>query len=49
MDLSGQLLDTKINEEGRCLIDSVTTHITLKDKKYFMHITLAKANVLYNI
>ncbi|KAB2093666.1 hypothetical protein ES319_A02G108300v1 [Gossypium barbadense] len=28
-----------------CLADSATTHTTLKDKKYFSHLTISNANV----
>ena len=33
------------NKESFCLADSATTHTILKNKAYFSHLTLAKANV----
>ena len=38
------LCDMK-DEESFCLADSATTHTILKNKAYFSHLTLAKANV----
>ena len=33
------------DEESFCLADSATTHTIFKNQKYFLNLTLAKANV----
>ena len=38
-------INSKMNREDFCLADSVTTHMILKDKKYFKILKLCKANV----
>ena len=35
-----------VNNEDGCLVDNVTTHTILQNKKYFHNLILAKANVL---
>ena len=45
MDIYVGLLGSKINGGEICLSDSATTHISLRDQKYFSHITLVEANV----
>ena len=39
------LFGLKMNEDDVCLADCVTTHTILRDKKYFLELTLIKANV----
>ena len=39
------LFGFKMNEDDVCLIDCATTHTILRDKKYFLELTLIKANV----
>ena len=34
-----------MNEDDVCLADNATTHTILRDKKYFLELTLIKANV----
>ena len=38
-------INSKMNREDFCLVDSATTHTILKDKKYFQILKLCKANV----
>ena len=38
-------INSKMNKEDFCLVDSSTTHTILKDKKYFQSLKLCKANV----
>ena len=38
-------LSTTKEDKSLCLADSATTHTILKDKEYFSHLILAKANV----
>ena len=45
MNLCVGSFDSKINGADICLADSATTHIILRDQKYFFHITLVEANV----
>ena len=45
MDLCVGSLGSKINGGEICPTDSATTHIILRDQKYFSHITLVEANV----
>ena len=45
MDLCVESLGSKINGREICLVDSATTHIILRDQKYFSYITLVEANV----
>ena len=39
------LFGLKMNEDDVCLIDCVTMHTILRDKRYFLKLTLMKANV----
>ena len=39
------LFGIKMNEDDICLADCVTTHTILRDKRYFLKLTLIKANV----
>ena len=39
------LFGLKINEDDEYLIDCVTTHTILRDKRYFVKLTLIKTNV----
>ena len=39
------LFGLKMNEDDVCLIDCVTMHTILRDKRYFLKLTLIKANV----
>ena len=39
------LLGLKINEDDVCLVDCATTHTILRDKRYFLELTLIKDNV----
>ena len=39
------ITDAKVNDEILCLTDSGIIHTILKDKKYFLNLILAKANV----
>ena len=34
-----------MNEGNVCLVDCATTHITLRDKRYFLDLTLINTNV----
>ena len=38
-------INSKITSEDFCLANSATTHMILKDKKYFQSLILCKANV----
>ena len=38
-------INSKMTSKEFCLADSATTHMTLKDKKYFQNLILYKANV----
>ena len=38
------LFGLKMNEDDVCLADYVTTHIILRNKRYFLELTLIKAN-----
>ena len=40
------LFGLKINEDDVCLVDCATTHTILRDKRYFLELTLIKANVV---
>ena len=35
----------KVNEDDVCLADYAITHIILRDKRYFLKLTLTKVNV----
>ena len=37
-------INSKMNKEDFCLVDSSTTHTILKDKKYFQSLILCKVN-----
>ena len=39
------LFGLKMNENDLCLINCATTHTILRDKRYFLELTLTKANV----
>ena len=39
------LLGLTMNVDDECLVDYVTTHTILLDKRYFLKLTLIKANV----
>ena len=39
------LFGLKMNEDDVCLADYATTHTILRDKRYFLELTLIKANV----
>ena len=39
------LFGLKMNEDDLCLINCATTHTILRDKRYFLELTLTKANV----
>ena len=39
------LFGLKMNEDDVCLVDCATTHTILRDKRYFLELTLIKANV----
>ena len=39
------LFGLKMNEDDEYLIDCVTTHTILRDKRYFVKLTLIKTNV----
>ena len=39
------LFDLKMNEDDVCLTKCATTHTILRDKRYFLKLTLMKANV----
>ena len=39
------LFSLKMNEDDVCLADCATTHTILRDKRYFLELTLIKANV----
>ena len=39
------LFGLKMNEDDEYLIDCVTTHTILRDKRYFVELTLIKTNV----
>ena len=39
------LCGLKMNEDDVCLIDCATTHTILRDKRYFLELTLIKVNV----
>ena len=39
------LFGLKMNEDDVCLVDNATTYTILWDKKYFLELTLIKANV----
>ena len=39
------LFGLKMNEDDVCLADCATTHTILRDKRYFLELTLIKANV----
>ena len=39
------LFGLKMNEDDVCLANCVTTHTILRDKRYFLELTLIKANV----
>ena len=39
------LFGLKINKDDVCLVDCATTHTILWDKRYFLELTLIKANV----
>ena len=39
------LLGLTMNEDDECLVDYVTTYKILLDKRYFLELTLTKANV----
>ena len=39
------LFGLKMNEDDVCLVDCATTHTILRDKKYFLKLTLIKVNV----
>ena len=38
-------INSKMNREDFCLVNSATTHTILKDKKYFKILKLCKANI----
>ena len=38
-------INSKMNKEDFCPVDSATTHTILKDKNYFKILKLCKANV----
>ena len=44
-DHTNDLNNQKMNDGDECLVDSATTHTILRNKKYFTHLKLAKANV----
>ena len=39
------LFGLKMNEDHVCLVDCATTHTILRDKRYFLELTLIKVNV----
>ena len=39
------LFGLKMNKDDACLADCETTHIIRRDKRYFLELTLIKANV----
>ena len=39
------LFGLKMNEDDVCLVDCATTHTILRDKRYFLELTLIKENV----
>ena len=39
------LFGLKMNEDDVCLVDCATMHTILQDKRYFLELTLIKANV----
>ena len=39
------LLGLTMNEDDECLVDYVTTYKIILDKRYFLELTLTKANV----
>ena len=43
--LNPYVIDLKVNEGDVCLIDCATTHQILRDKIYFVHLTLTNDNV----
>ena len=46
MSLNGKLSDIKKQDTGDiCLADSATTHTIMQNQKYFLILTLLKANV----
>ena len=45
MDLSLPFVGLNINGEDICLVDSATTHIILKNKKYFTNLKIIEATI----
>ncbi|PIN06456.1 hypothetical protein CDL12_20993 [Handroanthus impetiginosus] len=45
MNIPQSLIGLKINNEDICLVNSATMHTIFKDKKYFSHLAMAKANI----
>ena len=41
------LFSHKMNDDGVCLTDCATRHTILRDKRYFLELTLIKANVSF--
>ena len=39
------VIDLKMNEGGVCLANCATTHTILRDKRYFIDLTLTNVNV----
>ena len=39
------VIDIKLNEGDVCLVDCVAAHTILRDKRYFLDLTLTNANV----
>ena len=39
------ILDSKMSDEDICLVDSASTHTIFQDKRYFLSLTLAEANM----
>ena len=45
MDIFQSKLGSKFNYKNICLIDSCTTHTIFKEKKYFSHLSMCKADI----
>lgn len=44
MEISQSSIESKINHDYICLIDSSTTYIILREKKYFSYLIMKEAN-----